>query len=305
MFFKNAQAFRVPANWGMSSEVLAEQLQKMAFQPCPSNEPMSVGWVAPVKDGGLVHVVGGQWLLACQLQKRDLSSATIKEEVGKRAEAFAQENGHKMGRKQLRELKERVTEELLPRAFTKTLKTLVWVDPVNGWLVIDASSQKKAEGVIELLRKSLEIFPLKPVRTQLSPVSAMADWLASDEAPAGFTVDCDCELKAPDESKQTVRFVRHPLDSQSHANIKEHLAAGKLPTRLALTWEDRISFVLTDKLELLRLTFLDILQDEASQSAETADEQANADFAIMTAEMIRLLNGVVEVLGGESPESQA
>lgn len=305
MWFKNCQIFCLPAQWPLSLEALIEQLQRMQFQKCASNQPKSVGWVPPVKNGGLVHSVGGQWLLAYQSQERILPPSVVNDEVQERAEAQEETLGYALGRKQLKELKERVVEELLPRAFVRTRRSLVWIDPVDGWFVVDASSQGKAEDVIELLRSSLDQFPLSPLHTQLSTVSAMADWLASGEPPTGFTVDQDCELKAPDESKQTVRFVRHPLGDEFHANVKEHLAAGKLPTRLAMTWNDRISFMLTDKMELRRLAFLDVVQEEAKASADTAAEQLDADFALMTGELRRLLPAVVDALGGVAKDQAA
>ena len=125
----------------------------------------------------------------------------------------------------------------------------------------------------------------------------MTDWLVSGEAPADFTVDRDCELRSPLEEKATVRYVRHPLDG---TEIREHIVAGKVPTRLALTWKDRLSFVLTDKLEIKRLAFLDIIKEEAETQAETAAEQFDADFTLMTGELARFLPDLVAALGGEA-----
>jgi recombination associated protein RdgC len=128
----------------------------------------------------------------------------------------------------------------------------------------------------------------------------MADWLAGGDAPAGFTIDRDCELKAVGEEKAAVRYVRHALDGDEiGGEIKAHLASGKLPTRLALTWDDRISFILTEKLEIKRLAFLDLLKEQAEKTAEHADEQFDADFALMTGEIARFLPQIVEALGGE------
>jgi recombination associated protein RdgC len=125
----------------------------------------------------------------------------------------------------------------------------------------------------------------------------MADWLAAGEAPPGFTIDRDCELKAAGEEKAVVRYVRHTLEGDE---VKAHLAAGKQPTRLALTWDDRISFVLTEKLEVKRLAFLDLLKEAAEQGVEHADEQFDADFALMSGELGRLLPQLVAALGGEA-----
>ncbi len=171
-----------------------------------------------------------------------------------------------------------------------------------GWLCVDASSPAKAEEVIEHLRHCLDEFPLTLLHTQLSPQSAMADWLAGGDAPACFTIDRDCELKAAGEEKAAVRYVRHPLEGDE---VKAHLASGKLPTRLALTWDDRISFILSEKLEIKRLAFLDLLKEEAERSAEHADEQFDADFALMTGELTRFLPVLIEALGGEKVEAVA
>lgn len=304
MWFKNLQIYRLPTPWAIDLAKLDEQLARGEFTRCPSNQPMSRGWVSPRKDGALIYANNRQWLIALAVEQRLLPSSVVNETTQERAEQIADQQGYPPGRKQMKEIKERVTEELMPRAFTRKRSTFVWIDPQNGWFVVDAGSPAKAEEVIEHLRHCLDEFPLKALHTQLSPQSAMADWLAGGDAPAGFTVDRDCELKSVAEEKAAVRYVRHPLGDEVGAEIKAHLAAGKLPTRLALTWDERISFVLTEKLEIKRLAFLDILKEEAEKSAERADEQFDADFALMTGELVRFLLQLVEALGGEQVEAE-
>jgi recombination associated protein RdgC len=302
MWFKNLQLYRLPTPWNIDLAKLDEQLGRATFSRCPSHQPMSRGWVAPRKDGALIYSSNNQWLIALAVEQRLLPSSVINDEAKERAEEITEQQGYAPGRKQMKEIKERVTEELMPRAFTKKRTTFIWIDPTNGWFCVDAGSPGKAEEVIEHLRHCLDEFPLKPLHTQLSPQSAMADWLAGGDAPAGFTIDRDCELKAMGEEKAAVRYVRHPLGDEVGGEIKAHLAAGKLPTRLALTWDERISFVLTEKLEIKRLAFLDVLKEEAEKSAEHADEQFDADFALMTGEISRFLPQLVAALGGEVVE---
>ena len=299
MWFKNLQIYRLPAPWAIDLAKLDEQLARGGFAKCASHEPMSRGWVAPRKDGALIYANNRQWLLSLATEQRLLPSSVVNDEVRELAEVLTETQGYAPGRKQLRELKERVTEELMPRAFTRKRSTFVWIDPQNGWFIVDAGSQGKAEEVVEHLRFCLDELPLKLLHTHVSPQSAMADWLAGGEAPGGFTIDRDCELKAVGEEKSAVRYVRHPLNDEVSAEIKAHLAAGKLPTKLALTWDERISFVLTEKLEIKRLAFLDLLKEEAEKSAEHADEQFDADFALMTGELTRFLPALIEALGGE------
>lgn len=299
MWFKNLQLYRLPAPWSIDLAKLDEQLARGEFVRCPSNQPMSRGWVSPRKDGALIYSNDRQWLVALAVEQRLLPSSVVNEMAQERAEQITDQQGYAPGRKQMKEIKERVTEELMPRAFTRKRTTFVWIDPQNGWFAVDAGSQSKAEEVIEHMRVCLDEFPLKALHTQLSPQSAMADWLAGGDAPAGFTIDRDCELKSVAEEKAAVAFKRHPLGDEVGTEIKSHLAGGKLPTRLALTWDERISFVLTEKLEIKRLAFLDLLKEEADKNAKHADEQFDADFALMTGELSRFLPQLIEALGGE------
>lgn len=296
MWFRNLQLYRLPAPWDIELASFEEQLQRGAFQPCPSNQPMSRGWVPPRAGGALIYAQERRWLLALAAEQRLLPSSVINDVLAERSAALEAQNGFKPGRKQLRELRERITEELMPRAFTHKRTTFVWIDPVAGWLGIDAISPAKAEEVIEHLRWTLDGLPLSLIHTQRSPVTLMADCLAAGEGPAGFSIDRDCELKAVGEEKSAVRYVRHPLEGDE---IKSHLANGKLPTRLALTWNNRVSFILTEKLEIKRLGFLDLIKEEAEKNAEHADEQFDADFALMSGEFSRLIPDLLQALGGE------
>jgi recombination associated protein RdgC len=66
-----------------------------------------------------------------------------------------------------------------------------------------------------------------------------------------------------------------------------------------MTWNDRVSFVLTDKLHIKRLAFLDVLKEQAEQSGATAEEQFDGDFALMTGELAHLFTDLLVALGGE------
>ena len=279
MWFKNLQVYRLPANWDMSVERLEEQLAKKPFHPCGSQDMESRGWLSPLGNEVLVHAVGGQWLVCLGFEHRLLPSSVVKQEADERAEELAEQQGFKLGRKQLKELREQVTQELMPRACTRRRRMFAWIDPINGWLVVDEASQSKAEDMLEQLRHTLDSFPLTLLRTELSPTSAMADWLAGGEAPAGFTIDQDCELRSVAEDKAAVRYARHPLEGD---DVKGHLEAGKLPTRLALTFDDRISFVLTEKLEIKRLDCLDIVRDQVGE-ADKDDAEALFNAAVSRA----------------------
>ncbi len=306
MWFKNLQIYRLTAPWTMTSEQLEDSLAPQAFTACGNLDMQTQGWVPPRphKDGGgaLVHTVNRQILLQLATEKKLLPSTVINQVTKARAAEIEEQQGFKPGRKQMKELKEQVTDELLPRAFSIRRSTFVWIDPVNGWMVVDAASPAKADEVFKLLLKSLESLPFASLRTERSPLSAMTDWLAADEAPAGFTVDQDTELRATGEGKATVRYVRHTIEAE---DVRRHIAAGKQCTRLAMTWADRVSFVLTESLAVKRVAPLDVLKENTDSTMQNEDERFDTDFALMTGELAKLIGDLVEALGGEEKQKQA
>ncbi len=302
MWFKNLMVYRLPAGWSLSAAELEARLERHALQPCSPFEMLSRGWVAPAQSCRLVHTVNQQLLVALGVNQKLLPASIIRQEAAVRAQALAESQGFPVGRRQMRELKMKVTEELRARAFTRRRSTRAWIDPGAGWCVVDAASPAKAEEVIEALRDALDSFPVQPLDTQRTPHTSMAAWLTHGNAPGRFSIDQDLELQSADKSKALIRYTRHPLEG---AEIRSHLSAGKYPTRLGLTWNDRIAFVLTEKLQIKRLEFLEMTRETAGESQIDAAEQFDIDFTVMCGELAKLLDELVQSLGGENVQPQA
>lgn len=300
MWFRNLTLYRL-AEFHLSAEELDEALAKHAYIACTDLEMSSQGWISPRDGGSLVHSVNGQMLITLCIEKKLLPAAVVKEAAQARAAEIEEQQGYKPGRKQLREIKDAVTDELLPKAFSIRTKIAAWIDPANGWLAIDAPSSTKADALTGYLFKSIDKLDLVALRVNNAPVAAMTEWLATDSAPAGFTIDQDAELRATGEGRATVRYVQHTLEPE---DVNRHIAAGKRCTHLAMTWNDRVSFVLTDGLTLKRVAALDVLKETAGVAEQTADEAFDGDFLLMAGELARLLSDLLYALGGEhAPEA--
>ncbi len=298
MWFRNLQIFRLTPAWEYSTEQLTEALQRGLFQGCGATDRTARGWVSPRgNEGELVFAVGRQQLIALGVEQKLLPASVVRQYADAKLQQVEAAQGYKPGRKQAQEVREQVELELLPRAFVKRGSTLVWIDPVNRWLLVDSSSSARADEVVEQLKLSLGELPLSLLKTQLAPGTAMTQWLAAGQAMGSFTIDRDCELQASAEERAAVRYVRHSLDSEE---VRSHIANGKTATRLALTWNDRISFVLTEQLQIKRLAFLDILKEDAERQSENADDLFAANFTLMSGELAQLLTHLVEALGGEA-----
>lgn len=296
MWFKNIFIYRLPADCAITAAALQEKLALKPLLPCSGLDKQSRGWVSCRGDDRLVHAANGQILFALGVEQKLLPVTIITRFAKERVADIEAQQGYKVGRKEMKDLKEAITEELLPRAFALLRTTYAWIDTANGFLVIDAASAAKAEELLEFLNKTLDDLPVKPLHTELSPVAAMTDWLAGEAAPAGFTIDRELELRATGESRATVRYANHALEGDE---ILAHIAAGKRATRLGLTWNDRISFVLTEQLQIKRLEFLDIIKEESTTLADTADELFELDFTLMTGELAKMLVDLTDALGGE------
>jgi len=296
MWFKNLQLYRLPQSWAAEAESFEQQLARLPLADCGATDPRSLGWVAPRDGGSLLHSVNQQWLIALGVEEKLLPASIVKRLAGERAREIEETDGRRIGRRELRELQEQMTLELLPRAFIRRRTTFAWIDRGNGWLVVDAASPAKAEELLEHLRRSLDSLPAKVAKPVQSPSAAMTGWVAAGEAPVGFTLDQDLELRSAE--KASVRYANHPLEGEE---IRRHIADGKVVTRLAMTWNERISFVLNDLLQIRRLAFLDILKEQSESQAEDADERFDIDFTLMAGEVAQLLADLMAALGGEAP----
>ena len=296
MWFKNLQLYRLAKDKPLADNTAFESaLAGFVLSPCSACDPQSQGWVAPTDNGALVHSVNRQWLLALGVEKRLLPASVVKQFANDRAKQIEEAEGRRVGRKEMRDLREALQVELMPRAFVQRRTTFAWIDPVNGWLAVDAAAPAKADELLEHLHKSIEGFGARLPATQVSALSAMTSWVATGEAPAGFTIDQDVELRSPESA--VVRYTKHTLEGDE---VRQHIAQGKVVAHLALTWRDKVSFVLTDKLQIKRLVFLDILKEQAEGQTEEAAERFDLDFTLMTGELSLLIADLMHALGGEA-----
>lgn len=292
--------YRIAPGWQADLSQVEDVLAKSPFQECGATQEKSLGWVPPRGEahGPLVESVGGQWILRFMVETKVLPGSVLARRVKEKAARIEQETGRKPGKKESKELKDEAKLDLLPMAFTKQGSMWVWIDRDARTLVLDTSSQGRADEVVSLLVESLPGLSVALIHTQTSPQAAMAHWLKEQEPPAGFTIDRECELKSADESKAVVRYARHPLDIEE---IQAHIGQGKLPTKLAMTWDDRVSLMLTEGLQIKKVAFLDTVFE-----GKTADDGGfDTDVAIATGELCKLIPDLIEALGGEAESGVA
>ncbi|MGD9835154.1 MAG: recombination-associated protein RdgC [Piscinibacter sp.] len=293
--FKNALVYRIDQWEPPTQAEIAQRLEGSRFAECGPTQPEAAGWVEPrgEKHGALLESVGGQLILKLCSEAKPVPSGVVKQQLEAKLDQIEADTGRRPKGKAKRELKEQIVHELLPRAFPKRSSTLVWIDLAAKRVLIGVSSTKKADAVVTRLVELFGGLRLAPLQTALSPATAMSAWLSDKEPPRGFSIDRECELKQPDSEKAAVRYARHTLEIDE---VGEHIKQGKLPTQLALTWNSRVSFVLTDALVLKKIKLLDVVLEGSGQG--DADGGFDADVAITTGELRGLLPDLIDALGG-------
>jgi recombination associated protein RdgC len=302
MRFKNLTVYRLPADWSWSAASLEEALARRPLQPCSPFEMRSMGWVAPATTDRLLHTLGEHHLLALGVDQKLLPASIVRQEAERRAKFQAESQGFPVGRRQMRALKMQVLEELRARALSRRRVTRAWIDPRSGWLVVDSASDRRAEELVETLRDTLGSLAVQKVDTERSPSACMAAWLMQSDASGAFSIEQDLELQSSEPAKSTVRYRRHPLDGKE---VRAYVAGGKRPTQLGLTWNGRISFVLTEKLQIKRVEFLELAPERGDEEEIDPAEQFDLDFAVMAGELAKLIIELIRQLDGQQNRAAA
>lgn len=304
MWFKHLHLYRLHEAVILPLAMLEEALAEQAYRPLGGSEATRLGWRTP---GGrrstqYVHELQGHRLLSALRQERLLPASVVREEVEERVADREVSEGQPLGRKEKQAIKEQVYEELLPRAFVRSQKVDLWWDTRGGLIGINASSRKRAEEVLDLLRQTLGSLKVTPLTSRTLPVRAMTEWLNRAESrPAGLLLGDQIELKAQGDDG-VLRARQVDLDSDDIHNL---LASGRQATRLALEIDERLSLVLHDDLALKSLRFSDALIDEASNSDDGDDAilRMETDFVLMAQALAEATQQLLEWLGGEASHS--
>lgn len=300
MWFKNLFFYRFTKPIETELGILESSLEQAIFKPCSGQEPFSLGWTSPIDSEGapLVHVCDKYWMLCLKKQERVLPSAVVNEQVAIKASEIEAEQHRKVTRKEKAELKELVTQDLLPRAFTKTIKNYAYLCKQNGYLVLNTSSPKLADEFTSFLRNSIGSLPIRVPAVNSSPSALMTSWLAEEShPPTGFVLNEESELESAGEDKATVKYKGMALGKE---HIEKNKALGFQVKKQAITWEEKLSFVLGDDLTVKRVKFLDMMQDKLDDTnAEGAAEKFDAGFAIMAMEVDQLLPALLDAFDGE------
>ena len=299
--FKNAIVYRLTRE--MEFEDLQVNLEGCEFGELGSQEMSRIGWVSPIKDAdeddGLLYFSRtGKILLTAKKEEKILPGQVVKRTVDERVKELESKLDKKINKAEKDRVKDEVIHTLLPNAFTKESETSLLIDSVNGVVVVDSSSNKRAEDVLALLRKSIGSLPIVPMQMETPVELTMTNWVNGGDLPYGLSLLDEVEMKATLEEGGVVRCKKQDLVSDE---VSTHIEAGKRVTSLRLDVEDRVQLTLLDDFSMRKVKFSDILTGQ-NDDIDREDKVTRfiADFTLFSAEILSLVSKLSVSLGGEA-----
>ncbi|MWV17526.1 recombination-associated protein RdgC [Pseudomonas sp. L-22-4S-12] len=300
MWFRNLLVYRLTQEIALDCQALAVALANKLARACASQELSTYGFTAPFgkgPDAPLVHESSGCLLICARREERMLPGSVVRDALKEKVDAIEADQQRKVFKKERDQLKDEIVLELLPRAFTRRSSTFAAIDLARGLIFVDAASPKKAEDLLSTLREVIGSLPVRPLSVKIAPTATFTDWMRTEQAAPDFFLLDECELRDTSEDGGMIRAKRQELAAEE---MKLHLSAGKLVTELSLAWQDKLSFVLDDKLVIKRLKFESLLQDQASKDGgDDTLSQLDASFTLMMLTFRDFTPALIEALGGE------
>lgn len=294
MWFKQVQLFELKNANKYTPDSLIQKLEELAFRPCLPSMQSSIGWVPPIDDDEtpLVIAVNGCLMMCLQIEEKILPTTVIRHELDQKIKHIELQEDRKIRQREKLAMKDELMLTLLPRAFTKFTRYYAYIDTKNNYVVFNTAQAKITEQFISLFKKSvsedISTFALK----KLSPI--VTSWLKTKDYPTEFAIEKACYLQDPDHEDRRIRCQEQDLFAGS---IQALIKDGCEVKQIALSWHDRVNFVLSaDDFTLRSISYEEEITAQATEmEAETKQQQFIADFFIMSATVRELLTDLQKV----------
>jgi recombination associated protein RdgC len=303
-FFNSVTLFRAPtallqsivatmqdpdADEGVTTTVLAKGLAECAKKPIGPQELATYGFVAPYGRASelLANTIGDTTLVTLAGERKLLPPSTVNDLLQKKLDEIEEKEGRRPGGRTRKRLKEEIITTLLPNALTKPTRISAIINAAQGFIAVDTGSRKVAEHVVSELRRAVGSLPALPINAETAPRSVLTGWVAGEALPDGLSLGDECVLRDALDQGAIVKCSR--MELSDNAEIEKHLQSGKQVTRLALTLDDHVSFVLDEDIAIRKFRML----DGAVESLENSDREdlhaeLDARLTLMAHEMTRL-----------------
>lgn len=299
MWFKQATIFEFSQPIKETPEAFHAQLEPLIFTPCLATLPSSIGWIPPIgnEEAPLVHAANGYWMICLQFEEKLLPATVVRQAVLEKVKEIETKEDRVVRGKEKQQLKDEITQTLLPKAFTKKSIVYGFIDLEKQRLIIDSSTPAKIERFTSFLKRAIAPNNLKSIDVK-KPTAVMTQWLKNDGPPSDFVVGQAAVLQDPQQYRRVIRCQHQNLLATGIQSLMEE---GCEITQLSLSWKDQLQFTLTSGFSLRGIRFQDAVLDLSKDDySETPEQRFDTDFVIMTEVLSHLCDALLAEFAEEA-----
>jgi len=248
-------------------ELLTEEtLQRNKFQPCGSHDRKRIGFSLNL-DGLYVSDHRGDLLLTITEQEKKIEAYTVKTRLKEFEESYAEDNeGELPTKKMIEEETHKIVEELLPLTSPKEPKSFKVLLRKDGTVLTEASG-KKAEDLLNLIRKAIDTLPVVPYE----PLSSVGDLLDELVLPSINSNGNKVRPLVHDKIELLNKGTFIDQDNRKHvlsgetlydSKAQELVTEGAITTQIELLFDGVVIFNLKDDLTLSGIKYSEIISAE-------------------------------------------
>ncbi len=279
--FKNILIYQFDEPFTLTAHELESQLSAHPLRECGRDELETYGWLPAFSQGqNFIEEANGAFFMRLGMEQKKVPRLAIKTAVEKRAR---EQEIDISTRARYKEVEEIIIDELVAKAFPEQSSMMAYIDASKGWLVVDATSEKKASTLTAVLRKTLGSLPVTGFAPQVELPMVMTHWVRSGLPSEHFAFLDEVELKEQKEEGGTARYKGLSLESRE---IQQNLESSEdhwQVVRLGLIYDELVTFSLGEDFILKRLRYLDGFQEQLELSDDqNAVAQSNAFLQVDT-----------------------
>ena len=305
MLFKNATYYRLTGPVDLTK--LYELKPADANPPIAACEMQKIGFDVPCPGApSLVRVGQGVAIQSFCMVKTTciLPGSVIKQEMNRRVADIEAKESRKLNRKEWRDIREQVEQDLIPKAFTKTTRTHAFFIPESKALVINTASASVAEELVAHLRKVVGSVPARLVQTNREACYVMARWVRDNgqALPDSILLGNQCDLiDRAGKDGAAIKCRKYDLASDEIADLMEYTSYDV--KALELIFDEHMTLTVTDTLTLKRLAWHGMVMEEHTERAgemESAADRYDADMLLNANSIQFVMARLIHEFGGEA-----
>jgi len=203
MKFKNALVYQIGDNHALMCGDLAAKAAGAMWRAPGPHGVLTIGFTPLVdEDEGIREPVmhaAGATVFAVKRAEKKIPAAALRDLVKEKVRSIETEQKRRVYGRELRQLKEDITFDLLPKMPAVSAVTYGLIDHETGHVIIDATTSR-AEECLSLIRNAIGSLAARTASVETSPSRTMTHWLTERRLPAPFALGDRAVLRMPGES---------------------------------------------------------------------------------------------------------